>query len=373
MMNKLFPLLSLVLVFSVGCGGGETSKAASGGSGSGSGGNTGSGGNSGSGSNPGSGEGAYSILYPYAVETGRISYKVSADQQARSSSGTSSIKTSGVETLIFSNWGNTRRMETTTHTDATFTIDGNTTHVSFDDHKLSKVINKLHYFVDFDKKEIKVMDFTDFVSPLNIISNHVLENGEGTIYETSGTEFYSSYECNNLNIIKNVNVAVKAGDSVCEYKRVNLRTTIDRIVTVGDIVGTNKLEVVANNVAFNTVIGIDDMSLPDFPVINGAQLIREPHIASQIFMIDINAVPAGCSDGAGTLVVNKDIINGTVRLDSTGQSFDVSGQIGPDKKIHGGFIRNSNRVADYNGTLSNGELSGAWEDYKGCYGSWSNR
>ncbi len=169
-------------------------------------------------------------------------------------------------------------------------------------------------------------------------------------------------------------MAVNIGDSVCEYKRVNLRTTINRTAIDADITSTLNSEVVASNAEFDTVISEDEMALPNFTVINGAQLTGEPHIASQIFTIDVTATPTVCSDSAGTLVVNNDVINGTVRLDSTGQSFDVSGQIGPDKKIHGGFVQGSTRVADYSGELSeSGNLSGTWQDFNGCYGTWSSR
>ena len=386
---KNTPILFLFTLFlTVGCGGGESAQTNLVSDGGGSSNNDdGNGGgssiDSGSGTDNGSGtdgggsacglgdelntDGEYSILYPFCVRTGRVIYQVTSKQTSSTADGTMVIDTTGEDSMIFTDWGNTRRLESTSHSDAVFTINGEVTNISTDSHKLSKIIDRSHYHVDFGDEEITRWDFTDFISSLNIISNYILVEGEGIVYEDDGSDFVAGYTC------EQKKVADLSGTS-CAYKGIELKTVIDLDITTADGTAHMYVEKIATAIEFDTILSTEDLALPDYPVINGAQLNNDnPSGISVIYAVDINAVPLGCSDGSGTLIVKDDVINGTVSLDDNNQVFDVSGEIGPDRKIHGGFVRGDLRVADYEGIATDTGLSGEWQDFGGCYGTWETR
>lgn len=287
------------------------------------------------------------------------------------------METTGEDILTFTDWGNIRKDESTSHTNATITTADGTKNFSFDNHTMTKIINKSLYGVSFEKEEINKIDFTDFVPGLNYVSNFILDDGQGTVYEDAGFSIINGHVCDKKDIalsnILGLNGETSTASS-CAEKGVDLETVLDILRT--DSEGTSHMVVTrtATDIEFDLPLNSADLALPDFPVINGAQLTHDnPNAVAVLYAINISAAPVQCSNGSGTLIVKNDVINGTVSLDNDSQVFDVSGEIGPDKKIYGGFVRGNTRVADYEGVATDTGLSGTWQDFGGCYGTWETR
>lgn len=303
---------------------------------------------------------------PYADSTGRMTYETSIEITGTSSSGgTSTIIGTEEETEAFTDFGYIRRIETFTESTGTFVIPGaQTITTSNSDHDLIKIIGSVYYKVDFEEMEIERTDLTDVVNVVNALANAV-ESGDTTQYEEIGTETILGYTCRNYRV-------ESLDGTTCFYRGVPLKTTIDRITQSADGVSTYKYEQVITKLELNIALNEDELAMPDYPVINGAQLNTDETNVGTLHLINVYATPAGCPDGEGALSVTNDVIVGSVQMDD-GTSYEVTGEIGLDNVIYGGFVRDSVTVADYTGTRSDaGTLSGTWTSSgDACFGTWT--
>ena len=303
---------------------------------------------------------------PYADSTGHMTYETTVEITGTPpSGGTSTIEGTEEETEVFSNFGYTRRIETFTESTGTFVIPGaQTTTSSSNDHDLIKIIGSVYYKVDFDEMEIERTDLTDVVNVVNALAN-VVETGDTSQYEEIGTETILGYTCQNYRV-------ESLDGTTCFYRGIPLKTTIDRTTESVDGVSTFKYEQVITDLELNVVLDEGELDLPDYPVINGAQLNSDESNVGTLHLINVYATPPECPDGEGALVVTNDVIVGSVQMDD-GSSFEVTGEIGLDNEIYGGFVRDSITVADYTGSRSSTDkLSGTWSSTGDvCYGSWS--
>jgi len=85
-----------------------------------------------------------------------------------------------------------------------------------------------------------------------------------------------------------------------------------------------------------------------------------------VMLSEASMVSPECSEVSGTLTVTGTTITGTVD-----DRFDVTGTIGSDGNITGGFaLEDGNAFANYGGMLEGAALAGTWTDITGCAGTW---
>ena len=77
-----------------------------------------------------------------------------------------------------------------------------------------------------------------------------------------------------------------------------------------------------------------------------------------------------CKGATGTLIINNDVVSGTVNSD-WGKAYDITGTYIPENNhIEGGFADAGTQVATYEGTADQSNASGTWRD-SSCYGTWT--
>ena len=76
-----------------------------------------------------------------------------------------------------------------------------------------------------------------------------------------------------------------------------------------------------------------------------------------------------CGDAAGTLRLSDGVLSGTVNTNAT--AFDVTGSVGADGVVTGGgFERDGQIAAEFEGQFEGDAGSGTWQNSIGCAGTW---
>ena len=94
------------------------------------------------------------------------------------------------------------------------------------------------------------------------------------------------------------------------------------------------------------------------------------------YVIDVELNPnqgPECEETGGEMVVDNNVITGTVVNPTDQSNLNITGQIQTDGTISGGFaFSGGSSFATYTGSvISTGDFEGDWEDEFGCIGTWA--
>jgi len=97
---------------------------------------------------------------------------------------------------------------------------------------------------------------------------------------------------------------------------------------------------------------------------------------ASIHKYSITATPTSggnCKGATGQMVIEGSEISGTVKT-GWGDILTIEGSYNQSNgEVDGGFAKNSNRLADYSGEISDNKGSGTWSDSLGCSGTWTGQ
>ena len=356
-----------------GCGGGKSSTdnpTPNTGDSSGSGGDSNSGDSSSSGDDSNAGDNAGSVEhpdisktgeFPFGYQTGKITFEIKSKLTSSASSGF--VETKGEEEWVFEKWGNTQRREENSSTFVS-TIPATDTN-----HRMILFRENDAYTVSFKESEITHTD----MRPIYLIANAVLDkikDKDDNYAQKGGADIVLGYACTNYTI-------PVLGEVICWHKGVPLRTTISHSISSDGTTTFQETEIVAKKINFNVALTEGDLDLPDFPVVNGAQINpSNPSAESVLYNVNVSvdsgATSADCPTGEATIIIKNDVITGIVVLDDGTGSYNVQGQIDLEDNIQGGFVFGGTRVADFAGKRTSTGISGTWSANANCFGSFAS-
>jgi len=76
-----------------------------------------------------------------------------------------------------------------------------------------------------------------------------------------------------------------------------------------------------------------------------------------------------CGDASGTLTITDGVLEGAA-LSTGGLSYEISGEVGSDGSVAGGFAISGQNAASFEGTFDETSGSGTWVDIVECSGTW---